>query len=202
MRLIVALLLSGFAVEALADSPLTSIDLAPLYGDARAVAHAKEAKLDAKTLGNLRMPEMPFEIRMAIINAIGWDAAGKPELAATYKRFLREQTGSETPRSSVDLFNLGYLMAMGDYHRVDAALALLDQAARLEPRDQAVHMVRALVAAQKAMSGPWCKVFEVVDAVTKGDYDRPIRDQAIKVIMDYIGEYGRECKGKEVAPAR
>ena len=59
----------------------------------------------------------------------------------------------------------------------------------LMPLRQGRRRISALILAQEAMDYDWGYVFEVVDFVMKEALERNMREEAIDIIMDYIGLY-------------
>src|SRR5512138_989144 len=91
--LAVGIALCGAAATARADSPLTSTDLDRAYTDVREGTRAKKVQLDQQTFNKLRAPTTSYEIRAAMLSAIGWQGAGGSNAPAAYRTFLEKATG-------------------------------------------------------------------------------------------------------------
>ena len=197
--LLLALAVSVVSPLAWADSPLTSTDLHRAYPDVAQVEHAAKALLDLPTFDKLRAPSTSYEIRAAIISAIGWQGGGKSNAPAVYRAFLKKATGKAEPAGPVDWFNLGILTVMADYQHPKAGLVLLDQVASIETGDQAVQMVRVLVKAQAGMdeANGWCEIWRAVDAVRTGTYKKPMRRAAVARIVGTMRLYKNSCKAED-----
>ena len=70
-----------------------------------------------------------------------------------------------------------------------SGVELAEAAAERTPDDFTVRFISALILSQKIMDHDWGKVFEVVDFVMKEALVRNMRDEAIDIILDYIGLY-------------
>ncbi|HIK33512.1 MAG TPA: hypothetical protein IGS17_14465 [Oscillatoriales cyanobacterium M59_W2019_021] len=202
------------APAALADSPLTSTPFASAYHDVEIVRYTAEWGLDDRVLAVLGSPEIPNDIRAAIVNQIGW--SNEPQAnAERYLAYLASQKNIEPSQMTLALltpeetFAMGYLLAMDRRFSLNApiggsgeveqtnALELLDLAVAEAPRDFSIIMIRALVQSQREFrEGPknWCAVYQVVNsAISNFSGDRNMRPEAVKTIMDYIGIYRHEC---------
>lgn len=202
------------APAALADSPLTSTPFASAYHDVEIVRYTAEWGLDDRVLAVLGSPNIPNDIRAAIVNQIGW--SNEPQAnAARYLAYLASQQDIKPSQMTLALLTpeetlaLGYLLAMDRRFSLDApiggsgeveqtnALELLDLAVAEAPRDFSIVIIRSLVQSQHQFrEGPqnWCAVYQVVNsAIADFPGKRNMRPAAIQTIVDYIGIYRHEC---------
>ena len=202
------------APAALADSPLTSTDFAVAYQDVNIVRYASKYGLDKKVFQALSDPDVPQDVRAAIVNQIGWSNSPQQN-AQLYLDYVARSHRTQpsdltlamlTPEESM---GLGYLLAMdnrffvatpiggsGEVQQADA-LSFLNTAAAKAPEDFSVALIRSLVQAHQQFAvGPnnWCAVYETVQSVVDDFPDqRNMRPQAVETIMDYIGIYQEYC---------
>ena len=175
---------TGFAVGALsmaapviADSPLTSTDIASAYTDISAVVAAQGSATASDEVLAFLLADNPLDQKAAAINALGWDVEGQDNgrhflsgLAATRGVPIDELALEQL--SPDNKFVLGYLLAMDDYFEMGplvlgsigvrraSAVELLEQAAFALPQDFTAHYVKGLVVAQKLMyEQSWCAVY-------------------------------------------
>ena len=78
MKLLIALLFLGFS-EARADSPLTSTTFSTAYEqeDIIVVAKAAKSRITGPLLNYLVDASNPIEMKMAVINQLGWNFKGQ-----------------------------------------------------------------------------------------------------------------------------
>jgi hypothetical protein len=202
------------APAALADSPLTSTNFAVAYQDVNVVRYASKHGLDEKVFKALSDPDVPQDVRAAIVNQIGW-SNNPQQNAQLYLDYVasshRMQPSNLTLAmlTSQESMALGYLLAMdnrfsvttpmggsGEVQRADA-LSFMNAAAAKAPKDFSVALLGSLVQAHKEFAvGPdnWCSVYETVESVVD-DFpgEKNMRPQAVEIIMDYIGNYQKYC---------
>ena len=95
-----------------ADTTLTSTNFAVVYQDVDIVRRASQKRLDEQVFKALSNPDVPNDVRAAIINALGWSFTGQQNakvyfgyIASTYRKKPPELTIAElTPE---ELFALG-----------------------------------------------------------------------------------------------
>ena len=217
IRLAIFLALLGAPAAALADSPLTSTDFANAYGDVPQVQHARAAGLDAQTIQALRDPAVPNDVRAAIVNSLGWSISGQrnartflASLARAYRTTpARLRASRLTPQ---ELFALGYLLAMDDYHQLRAIggsgelqkrgpAAILAEALRRTPADGAIAAILGLVQAQGAMAnvgpGGFCGAWQQFSRGRQHPTaQQSLRPGAWQIIDEYMGGYRSYCGGR------
>lgn len=209
------------APTARADSPLTSTPFATAYQDVEIVRYTAESGLDDRVLVALSSPEIPNDVRAAIVNQIGW--SNEPQAnAQRYLEYLASQQEIDPSAMTLEMLTpeemmaLGYLLAMdrrfsltdpiGGSGEVEQthALELLDLALAEAPEDFSVMLIRALVQSQHEFrEGPqnWCEVYQVVNSEIESFPGEPnMRPEAVNEIMDYIGLYRRECVSASPMP--
>jgi hypothetical protein len=202
-----------FSAEALADSPLTSIDFHKAYADEPAVKQALERNLE-RTYSFLA-GGASNDRKLAVANALGWQedaATGFIQFLAQGKDVKPEAltVGQLTPSQ---LFALAYLVALSQYLELEALqpkaknlfgmkpIALMQAAATAQPKDFTVQYALALVKAQRAMASEWCKVFTLPHDVETAfpPEQRNLRPAALDLATEYLALYEDECPGSKAA---
>lgn len=191
-RLLLTLALVALPKAAHADSPLTSTDFHTAYADVAMVGRAQHDGITAQVAAFLDDANNPIDVRLAMVNAMGWKIDGKHDADS----FSRAAWGKPVSALNVqnlrgdELAVLGYLAVMDDYFHPAAGLALLEKAAQKMPRSFAVAAVLGLARAQRDMDKSFCIAGRDWSAVTgDGTLQRDMRQRAIAAIQSYMGEY-------------
>ena len=203
-RILIVPSLAILASVAFADSPLTSTDFYQAYLDVPVVADHVEAEMNEDIFNILHSDEYEVDVKVAIINAMGWTFEGQDN-AAVYMYFYIDTSGLDVvapdDMSGEELLCLAYMVSMDDYFSMSpispggsgvfgmSGVELAEAAAERTPDDFTVRLISALILSQKAMDSDWGKIYEVVDFVMKEALVRNMRDEAIDIILDYIGLY-------------
>jgi len=196
----VLVLLLCMASSVKADSPLTSTYFAASYYEFGIVAEAETAHtLTANVMDYLLDPDNPVDVKAAVINAVGWTYESTSNGAIFWDK-LAEKKGKTTTSltlndlSGHELMCYGYLLAMSDYFDVSRAIPALELAAQKNPESYTVHMILALVRAQKDMDSDWCAVWKHTRSVLNDvTLKRDMKTSAIQTIVDYMILYKSSC---------
>lgn len=187
----------------LADSPLTSTNFSKAYIDEPIVITASKTngKLTNVLIEYLALETNPVDIKMAIINELGWDFKGKRN-AERFIKYLKKEKGYSSEvvflknGTSCELLIVGYLRAMDNYFEVDDALRFSGHALEKNPHSYTYAIIHALIKAQKELGNDWCQVFTITDAVRDDStLVMDLRKEANDIIFDYIEPYGAYCEG-------
>jgi hypothetical protein len=188
------------SINSRADSPITSTDFYTAYTDVAMMNTAKSSGKITEEISNyLLSKDNNIDLKMAVINALSWDFDGKKnaEIFTVFLKKKYEQTEKidYDKMSAEDLCCLGYLTAMDNYFVVDEALKILNIAKNKNQKSYTIAIITAIVEAQKAMDTDWCRVWKVCETVQDNKkLKKDMRDDAIKVIFDYVGLYKDSCK--------
>jgi hypothetical protein len=200
----IALVIGVFASTAHGDSPLTSTDFYRAYMDVPEVAEAVGARMDEDIYNILQSDDYDLDVKVAIINAMGWTFGGQDNASVYMDFYMADHDKAvvdEQYMSGEDLLLLSYMVSMDDYFTMSpvepgaegvlgmSGVELALAASERVPDDFTVRMISALVIAQEAMDYDWGYVFEACDFVMKEALVRNMREEAIDIIMDYIGLY-------------
>lgn len=203
--ILVLLLFVGMNV-ANADSPLTSTNFFTVYEEYDIVneALAAKGKLNNELMFYLSERAYPIDVKMAVINALGWNFNGQNNYEK-YLNYVEMRLGiirsAESFYRKIDgdeLLCLAYLKAMDNYFDVSeakeiSALALAQS--RRTRSSYTFHLIDALIGAQMQMQGDWCAMYKTTQQVRDNaelDYDFPW--EADTVVFDYMDLYKKECK--------
>ena len=198
-RLLTAIaLMLTFAVS-WADSPLTSTHFADAYSDHEMVQMANELMqndIPTTLLNFLADKQQPVDVRLAVINKIGWNFDGT-SMGEQLSQYLMGRYKAQNEKKLVKKLDAGtlavyaYAKAMSNYFDVKAASELGHQAVKKNKNKSfSVAMASALIDAQVYLDSDWSMVYKVVaDVLHDGSLHLDMRQEAIDNIMEYINQY-------------
>ena len=198
-RLLTAIaLMLTFAVS-WADSPLTSTHFSDAYSDHPMVQMADQMMQNDITttlLNFLANKNEPVDVRLAVINKIGWNFDGT-SMGTQLGEYLMGRYGAKNEKKLIKKLDAGtlavyaYAKAMSNYFDVKAACELGHQAVKKNKNKSfSVAMASALIDAQNYMDSDWGMVYKVVaDVLHDGSLHLDMRQEAIDNIMEYINLY-------------
>ena len=201
-RLLTAIALMLAFTASWADSPLTSTHFADAYSDHPMVQMAcEEMQYDISTtlLNFLANKNEPVDVRLAVVNKIGWNFDGTT-VGAQLGEYLMGRYGAKNEAKLVKKLDAGtlavyaYAKAMSNYFDVKAACELGHQAVKKNKNKSfSVAMISALIDAQVYLDSDWGMIYKVVaDVLHDGSLHLDMRQEAIDNIMDYINLYQSE----------
>lgn len=201
-RLLTTIALLMAFTAAWADSPLTSTHFAEAYSDHPMVQMACEemqGNIPTTLLNFLANKHEPVDVRLAVINKLGWNFDGT-SIGAQLDEYLMGRYGAKNEKKLIKKLDAGtlavyaYAKAMSDYFDVTAACELGHQAVKKNKNKSfSVAMAAALIDAQHYMDSDWSMVYKVVaDVVHDGSLHLDMRQEAIDSIMEYINLYKGE----------
>lgn len=197
-----------------ADSPLTSTDFYHAYMDIPLVqkAHNNPGKISKEAMDYLYDDNKPLDIKMAIINAIGWNFdrhyAYFDYMDYCKQKFPKNKYGFPSSHSVTqnDIFTysspqqkavLIYLTAMADYFDTEFLSRILKNHLSSDEllNTQSFNISISLALAQILFdNGDWCEVYNVVNQMLVNAEIKDVRPEAIYIIMDYIKAYKEYCE--------
>ena len=198
-RLLTAITLMLAFTAGWADSPLTSTHFATAYDDNEMVQMANEfmqGDISTTLLNFLADKNSPVDVRLAVINKIGWNFDGTT-MGAQLRDYLMGRYNVKNEAKLVKKLDAGtlavyaYAVAMSDYFDVKAARELAHQALKKNKKNSfSVAMASALIDAQHYLDSDWSMVYKVVaDVLHDGSLNLDMRQEAIDNIMEYINLY-------------
>lgn len=192
------LLLTGMLClpKAFADSPLTSTPFYEAYQEEKIVQLAVNAAgvITPKLMKYLSNPKKPIALKLALINALGWDVDGQNNAALFYDYLIARKKQNELANDNAELqICYAYLKAMDDYFEVEEALEYANRA-RSNSSSYAVHLVASLIEAQQKMDSDWCGVYLASDQVrNNSELHLDFNPGASAIIYNYMERYADYC---------
>lgn len=186
----------------LADSPLTSTAISAAYKDVKIVQQAAKAngRLTTELINYLAKKKNPIDVKIALINELGWDTEGKTN-AAAFWNYLQEKKKYKSMddflrSASADMIIcLAYLKALDDYLDVQESITYAQKAKAKNGGSYTIQIICALIEAQSAMDSDWCEVYKLTNNVRINEsLKRDMRPEAIDIIFEYMDLYKDECK--------
>ena len=201
-RLFAVLALVVMCTAAWADSPLTSTHFAGAYSDHPMVQMACEemqGNIPTTLLNFLANKNEPVDVRLAVINKLGWNFDGT-SMGAQLSEYLMGRYKVKNEAKLAKKLDAGtlavyaYAKAMSNYFDVTAASDLGHKAVKKNKNKSfSVAMASALIDAQIYLDSDWSMVYKVVaDVLHDGSLNLDMRQEAIDNIMDYINLYKGE----------
>ena len=198
-RLLTAIALLLTFTASWADSPLTSTHFADAYSDHEMVQMASELMqndIPTTLLNFLADKHQPVDVRLAVINKIGWNFDGT-SVGEQLGQYLMGRYKAQNEKKLVKKLDAGtlavyaYAKAMSNYFDVKAASELGHIALKKNKNKSfSVAMIAALIDAQIYLDSDWSMVYRVVaDVLHDGSLHLDMRQEAIDNIMDYINLY-------------
>jgi len=185
-----------------ADSPLTSTDFAKSYKHHAMVQKAMQLSDDSDVdipvsmLNFLADKKSPIDVRLAVVNAIGWNFNGKT-LGQQLYDYLSTRHKAKTVDKLAKKLDAGtlavyaYALALSDYFDVKEAQDLAHKAVKKnKTKSFSVAFIASLIDAQVYLDSDWGQVYKVVNNVLHdGSLRLDMRQEAIDNVMEYIGIY-------------
>ena len=198
-RLLTSIALLLTFIASWADSPLTSTHFADAYSDHEMVQMANEfmqADISTTLLNFLSDKQQPVDVRLAVINKIGWNFNGTT-LGAQLGEYLMGRYKAKNENKLVKKLDAGtlavyaYAKAMSNYFDVKDASELAHKALKKNKKKSfSVAMTSALIDAQIYLDSDWSMIYKVVsDVLHDGSLNLDMRQEAIDNIMEYINLY-------------
>ncbi len=182
-----------------ADSPLTSTHFADAYSDHPMVQMADQMMqndIPTTLLNFLADKNSPVDVRLAVINKIGWNFDGTT-VGAQLGEYLMGRYGAKSEKKLAKKLDAGtlavyaYAKAMSNYFDVKAASELGHQAVKKNKNKSfSVALISALIDAQIYLDSDWGMIYKIVaNVLHDGSLNLDMRQEAIDNIMDYINLY-------------
>ncbi len=201
-RLLTAIALLLTFTASWADSPLTSTHFAEAYSDHEMVQTANELMQNdiPITLLNFLADKLaPVDVRLAVVNKIGWNFDGTT-MGAQLCEYLMGRYHVKNEAKLVKKLDAktlavyAYAKAMSNYFDVKAASELGHMAVKKnKDKSFSVALISALIDAQHYLDNDWSKIYPVVaNVLHDGSLHLDMRQEAIDNIMDYIDLYKSE----------
>jgi hypothetical protein len=197
-KIIFSLILLFISNTSNGDSPLTSTPFSIIYQDIEIIKSLDKTpgKLTGPCCEFLYNSKNPIDIKMALINKIGFSLNGSDNFTIFYNFLISHNLDSVTINSSADLMiSLSYLKAMDNYFDVQAAFTMSKKATELDPKNNTIYTISKLINSQQFINLDWCKVYNTFYPNTNTPpMDAPLRKEASELINNYMKNYEKYCK--------
>jgi hypothetical protein len=203
--LILILLISQYTF---ADSPLTSTEFYRAYTNIPLVQDAMKCKgkMTKTMLEYIYADTNTLEIKLAIINAIGWNVKGLKNSQTFFKYVMNKKsyktdfggdyTAFKWYATRDELICFSYLKAMDNYFELADAFDIAREAQRKYTDSFAVNMIYNLIKAHGLTAyGESCyasKIFSTLKNNPKLNMD--MKNEAIPFVFEYMDDIGKNCK--------
>ncbi len=190
-----AILLTMGLNQLRADSPLTSTTFYTAYLEYDVVSNAAQTlQMDEKTLQFLLNPDERLDVKVAVINALGWSKA-EPMAPVLLNKLINRYKHDDISRfSAADITCYAYLLAMDNYFNVTEASILIEHARNQEGGSATISMIWAIIKGQEMMDYSWCDVWmKTSEALRSSAEPRDMKTAAIQNIVDYTILYKEYC---------
>ena len=193
-----------FSYQSSADSPLTSTEFYKAYEKLSIIQLASKSNglLTKELIKYLADKDNPTDVKIAIINRLGWDTKGKTNASILIK-YLKSKYGFKTTAelktglSASDLICIGYLKSMDNYFDTKEALTYASAAQVKEPKSYTINIIQRLIKAQEYLYKSYCQVFKIVNEVrTTESITMDFNKEASDIIFEYINRYEKYCKSE------
>ena len=183
-----------------ADSPLTSTQIYQAYSKITIVKEALDSKgrINEKLMSYLD-DSNPIDIKMAVINAMGWKFKGNRN-AIKFIKFLKNKYGYssltelKSSASAQTLICIAYLKAMDNYFVVTEAKDFANEALIKDSRSYTINIIHGLIESQSYLLtynlSNYSKIYQSVYSVKENKnliYD--FNKDAEEIIFSYIDIY-------------
>jgi len=191
-----------YSTLSFADSPLTSTEFYKAYQSNPIVEEAGTAKgfLTPNLIKYLTDVDNPIDIKMAVINRIGWDIKGRRNAKqfiqyCTTKYKVTNYHELTTKLNASELICLAYIKSLDDYFNVKEANRLALLAIEKTPNSYTIRIIQSLINAQSYVMKSYCKVFKIFNEVKRNNSLKiDFKNEASQIIFDYINGYEKYCK--------
>jgi hypothetical protein len=189
-----------------ADSPLTSIDLWTIHTEDFTVRNAfRNQKMDKSTIDFILDENNSLEIRLSVINAIGWKFKSNNKnstalLKSILKRYKVNSINSLFDVNHIDILTCyTYSLALDNYKNVDNIIQLSSKVSNLDPNNFYSKYIATLIKSQKyTLSFQWCNVYLVFKELRKADYfNSEYGKRLYDKTFEYIDIYDKDCPASE-----
>lgn len=205
--LILFLLISQYTF---ADSPLTSTDFSQAYLDIPIVQEAFKSKgrMTNEMMEYIDNDANPLDIKLAIINAIGWNHQGLTNSKIFFMYVMNKKNYQSEYNNDYlafkyyatrdELICYAYMKALDNYFDVVEAFEIAGDALRKSPDSFAVNMIYNLIKAQGLTAyGEYCyssQLFLSLKVNPKLKMD--MRKESMSYVFEYMTSIGENCKDK------
>lgn len=189
-----------------ADSPLTSTNFFKAYLDVTLVQQALKSngRLSYEMILYLANDTNALDIKLAIINALGWNHKGRGNSSSYLNYVVKTKKYKGEAKSitfkwfatSDELIFYAYLLSLDNYFDVVDANEIAQLALKKSPNSYAVNMIACLIKSQGLfLLGEECYSFKLFNTLkTNNQLKMDMRNDAEKYLFEYMNSIGANCK--------
>jgi hypothetical protein len=200
--LLCCFMIIGSTSQLHADSPLTSTQFYKAYSSVPVIISASKTngKLTAELMEYLANPDNPIDVKMALVNRLGWDINGSSNSGIFFgsissTKLYRDMDEFKIHGTAGELITYAYLKAMDNYFDTKEALEFASLAQGKEPGGYTINLIKGLITAQYVFDNNWCEAFKSTDDVRiNKKLIMDMKPEAIKEVFDYMDIYREYCK--------
>jgi len=197
----VIIFISSISINnAKADSPLTFTWFYKAYSDVSIVQEASKTKgkLTIHLMDYLSDSSKPIDIKVAIINQLGWNTKGKNNSKVFLNYILKKHSYNTISKfkkgRADDLICYAYLKGMDNYSNVEEAYKFSQLAVLKESNSYTINLISCLLKSQSIIYD-FCGVYKTMNELSlKKDLKMDFRPEGTKIIYEYINGYKKYCK--------
>lgn len=191
-----------------ADSPLTSTDFYKAYMDVPLVQEAlnSKGKITNEMMAYINSDTNSLEVKLAIINAIGWNVKGKKSSKLYFKFVMNKKkyksdfggdyTAFNWNATADELICHAYMKALDNYFDVTDAFEVAGLALKKNPNSFAVNMIYNLIKAQGLTSyREYCTASKMFNTLKNNpNLTADMKKESMPFIFEYMDDIGKDCK--------
>ena len=189
-----------------ADTPLTETNFYKAYLDVPMIQQALKSKgrLTHDMVFYLANDTNALDIKIAIINALGWNHKGRGNSSSYLNYVVKTKKYKGEAKSitfkwfatSDELICYAYLLSLDNYFDVVYANEIAQLALKKSPNSYAVNMIANLIKAQGLyLLGENCYAYKLFNELkTNSPLKIDMRNDAEKYIFEYMNSIGANCK--------
>lgn len=189
-----------------ADSPLTSIDFWTIHTEDFTVQNAfRNQKMDKSTIDFILDENNSLEIRLSVINAIGWKFKSNNKNSTALLKSILKKYRVNSIDNLLDVRHIDiltcytYSLALDNYKNVDNIIQLSNRISNLDPNNFYSKYIFTLIKSQKySLSFQWCNVNLVFKELRKAEYfNSKYGKRLYDKTFEYIDIYDKDCPARE-----
>ena len=191
-----------------ADSPLTSTDFYKAYMDVPLVQKAlnSKGKITNEMMAYINSETNSLEVKLAIINAIGWNVKGNKssklyfKFVMNKKKYKSDFGGDSTAfnwnATADELICYAYMKALDNYFDISDAFEVAALALKKNPNSFAVNMIYNLIKAQGLTSyREYCTASKIFNTLkNNSNLTNDMKKESMPFIFEYMDYIGKDCK--------
>lgn len=150
----------------------------------------------------LSNPKESIEIKVAAINALGWNSKGQNNAPAFINYLVsmhiyQDKNNFFKNGNKEDLLIYAYLLAMDNYFDVSASVKICNTPILANDQSKCVQLISALIKSQAVLYKSYCDVYSIMmKADENKNLKNDIKKEAIQAIFKYINGYKKYCSNK------